>query len=80
MQGDEGDDGENGGGERKDEEVPLHPDPLQALVKEESGEAEGRGGLVQHDGQEHDHLHVRLVGGGGGAEGDAVRCGVDHEA
>ena len=35
--------------------------------------------LVEHDGQEHDHLHVCLVGGGGRPQGDPICGGVHHQ-
>ena len=35
--------------------------------------------LVEHDGQEHDHLHVSLVGGGGRPQSDPIGRGVHHQ-
>ncbi len=35
---------------------------------------------MKHDGKKHDDLHVRLVGGGSRAQGDAVSSGVNDQA
>lgn len=56
------------------------PIPLDSFVKEEGDETKAGGGLVQHDGQEHDHLHVGLVGGCGRPQRDPVRSSVNNEA
>ena len=40
-----------------------YPVPLQTLVQEVGDELKAGGGIVQHDGQKHDHLHVCLVPG-----------------
>ena len=50
-----------------------------SVLHEESGETEGRGCLMQHDGQEDDHLDIRVVRRAGRAHGDPVGSGVHHQ-
>ena len=49
-------------GSREGEGQQVFPDPvpLDVLVHQKGHEAEGRRRLVQHDGQENNHLHINL--------------------
>ena len=80
LQQHEGQDGSTGGGQREDEEMFLDPSSLQSLMQEVGHQTEAGGRLVKHDGQEDDHLHIRLVGRGGGSQSDPVSRGVNHQA
>lgn len=66
------------GGKGEDEEVAPDSEPVQPVSEEESDEAEGGRGFVQHNSQEDDHLRGGVGRCGGRSQGYPVRGCVDH--
>lgn len=60
MEKEKGQHGRQGSTQGKGHQVLSNSTSIQVFVQQKGGQAKGRGSFVQHDGQEHDHLHIRL--------------------